>query len=216
MSFLQKVPNEYFCIYEGFTEEISCKPLDFCGNEQIVSYRPNMDLPDSYSNWVSQFGLECSAKSTIGFLGSAYFIGWITTLTFLPRLSDLYGRQKLIKCGNLVQLIGYTVIITTNSFTVLVCSLILMGTMATIRTQVSIVNLYENLKRPHYTIVYAVAALFEGLMGVLASLYFMLISKDYRGLILFGFTMHLVGVILSLFIYESPRYLVKSDQLEQA
>lgn len=107
-------------------------------------------------------------------------------------------------------------IITTNSFTVLVCSLILMGTMATIRTQVSIVNLYENLKRPHYTIVYAVAALFEGLMGVLASLYFMLISKDYRGLILFGFTMHLVGVILSLFIYESPRYLVKSDQLEQA
>lgn len=88
--------------------------------------------------------------------------------------------------------------------------------MATIRTQVSIVNLYESMKRPQYTIVYATAALFEGLMGVLASLYFMFISKDYRGLILFGWSMHLLGVIMSMFIYESPRYLVKSDQLEQA
>ena len=214
MSFLSKVPQEYFCKYANSPNtEVICKPANFCDNESVLSYRPNMALSDSYDNWVGRFGLECASKSKIGFLGSSFFIGWIVTLTFLPRLSDLYGRQKIIVCGNIGQFIAYTMIIATRSYTVLVAALILMGTMATIRTQVSVIYLYEIMKKKHYTLVFSCGASVEGLVGVLASLYFMYISKSSKGLLLTGYIIQIFGNIGSFFYLESPRFLIKSDQL---
>ena len=69
----------------------------------------------------------------MGLIGSAYFIGWIITLTFMPRLSDLYGRQKIIIGGNIVQLAAFTVIMVTTSYRVMIAALIIEGMMATAR-----------------------------------------------------------------------------------
>lgn len=103
LSFFEKVPEEYFCTYADRPgESVSCKPADFCNNPNVLSYTPNMALESSYDNWVSKLDLACATPSEVGLLGSAYFIGWIATLSFLPRISDLYGRQKLIIGGNLV------------------------------------------------------------------------------------------------------------------
>ena len=62
IAFLEKVPSEYFCTYKNspFTEE-SCVPADFCEDPNVVSYRPNMELDDSYTNWISHFNLECAS-----------------------------------------------------------------------------------------------------------------------------------------------------------
>lgn len=175
-----------------------------------------MALSDSYDNWVGRFSLECASKSTIGFLGSSFFIGWIVTLTFLPRLSDLYGRRNIIVCGNIGQFIAYTMLITTRSYTILVIALMLMGSMATIRTQVSVVYLYEIMKKQHYTFVFSCGASIEGLVGVLASLYFMYLSKSAMGLLTTAYVIQMLGNIGSFFYLESPRFLIKSDQLEEA
>lgn len=81
----------------------------------------------------------------MGLIGSAYFIGWIITLTFMPRLSDLYGRQKIIIGGNIVQLAAFTVIMVTTSYRVMIAALIIEGMMATARAQVSVVYLFESM-----------------------------------------------------------------------
>ena len=61
IAFFEKVPSEYFCTYKDSPgTEISCKPEQFCNNPNIVSYRPNMELEDSYINWISHFNLECA------------------------------------------------------------------------------------------------------------------------------------------------------------
>lgn len=52
IGFLEKVPKEFFCTYEGSTEERTCVPEDFCNDPSIINYRPNMELDDSYQNWV--------------------------------------------------------------------------------------------------------------------------------------------------------------------
>ena len=94
LSFLTKVPDEYFCIYEGETESVSCKPKDFCApDSSVTSFRPNMELKDSYYNWVLRYDLHCASGAKIGMIGASFFIGWIITLLFVPRLSDAYlGR----------------------------------------------------------------------------------------------------------------------------
>lgn len=102
LSFLEKVPREFFCVYVGSSESVSCKPVDFCTDPNLVSYTPNMDLKDSFDNWIGKLDLTCASPGKIGLIGSAYFFGWIITLTFLPRLSDLYGRQKIIIGGNFI------------------------------------------------------------------------------------------------------------------
>ena len=145
LSFLEKVPKEYFCVYEGSPESVPCKPEQFCTDPTVVSYTPNMALHDSFNNWVQKLDLTCASPAKIGLIGSSYFIGWIITLTFMPRLSDLYGRQKIIIGGNIVQLAAFTVIMATTSYRVMIAALIIEGMVATARAQVSVVYLFESM-----------------------------------------------------------------------
>ena len=38
--------------------------------------------------------LTCVDHSTIGFLGTMLFLGWMTGSMIIPRLSDIYGRKR--------------------------------------------------------------------------------------------------------------------------
>jgi MFS family permease len=40
--------------------------------------------------------LECADKYDIGFIGSSYFLGMVISLLLFPRLSEIYGRIKII------------------------------------------------------------------------------------------------------------------------
>ena len=53
LSFLEKMPEEFYCRYEDIEQEVKCVPDDFCGDPTLVSYRPNMELDDSFYNWIS-------------------------------------------------------------------------------------------------------------------------------------------------------------------
>lgn len=58
-----------------------------------------MELSDSFDNWVGKLDLACASKAKVSLIGSAYFVGWIVTLLFVPRISDKYGRRNLIVFG---------------------------------------------------------------------------------------------------------------------
>ena len=216
LSFLEKVPKEYFCIYNGTSEEFKCTPKDFCDNPAVISHYPNMMLADSYDNWVGRYDLACASSFKVGFIASSFFLGWISTLFFLPRLSDLFGRQKIIVMGNVVQTLAYTVILMTKSYALLIVSMILLGMMSTVRLQVCVVYIYESMKKEHFTKTYAAIACFEGVLGLAAVLYFKFISKDYFWLLLSGYILQVAGSFASFFFPESPRYLIKTGMITEA
>ena len=93
LSFLEKIPEEFHCVYAGSDKEVSCIPDDFCNDPNLVSYRADMSVDETFYNWISKLGLTCAPASQMAMLGSSYFIGWILTLAVLPRLSDIYGRR---------------------------------------------------------------------------------------------------------------------------
>eukprot|EP00353_Schmidingerella_taraikaensis_P000375 CAMPEP_0185596888 /NCGR_PEP_ID=MMETSP0434-20130131/81017_1 /TAXON_ID=626734 ORGANISM="Favella taraikaensis, Strain Fe Narragansett Bay" /NCGR_SAMPLE_ID=MMETSP0434 /ASSEMBLY_ACC=CAM_ASM_000379 /LENGTH=83 /DNA_ID=CAMNT_0028225461 /DNA_START=190 /DNA_END=438 /DNA_ORIENTATION=- len=76
MSYLELIPEEFFCVYADSNEEVPCIPDDFCDNPELFSYRANYDLDNSYHNWVEKLDLTCRPSSQIGLLGSATFAGW--------------------------------------------------------------------------------------------------------------------------------------------
>jgi len=218
MAFLTKVPEEYMCEYQGKEgSPEACKPADFCSDPSVVSYTPNMDLPNAYYNWVLRYDLHCASGTKIGLIGSAPFIGWVLTSTFLPRLSDVYyGRQRMMLFGYIVTFLTYTVMFTSTSYSVLIGCMFVMGLMATIRVQVSVMFLYEIFSRAQYQRVYTSLAMFEGVAGVFAALYFKYLSKDANGLMFISYMMLCIGTIASFFYPEAPRYLVKSNQIDRA
>ena len=176
-----------------------------------------MELETSYYNWVLQYDLHCASGPKIGLISSAVFIGWVITSTFIPRLSDGYfGRVFLMKLGFVITFASYTVLVLSRSYAVLVGCMFINGMMATIRVQVSVAYLYEVLSRDQYVLSYTLLAVFEGVSGVLGTLFFMFVSKDATGLILTAYLFLAIGTITAFFYPESPRYLVKSDQIDQA
>ena len=176
-----------------------------------------MELDDSYYNWILRYDLHCASGTKIGLIGAVPFIGWVSTLLFLPRLSDaLWGRQKMMIVGYLITLLAYTTLVISTTYTLLIASLFVIGAMATIRVQVSVIYLYETLTRNDYRRVYTALAMFEGVAGVISTLYFRIVSKDSTGLIIIAYVMMLLGVIAAFMYPESPRYLVKTDQIERA
>ena len=219
MGYLELVPKEYFCLYEGSTsvrEEVSCTPADFCGNSEVVSYRPNYELSDSYHNWVEKLDLECRSAADIGYLGSSTFLGWVITLAFVPRLSDIYGRKWIYVVGMIVQSTGFTVLMFTNQFWVAIAALFVNGMCCTIRAQIGILYMMEFMplaKLPFVGSFYFLMETFTALLGVL---YFASLSNDWFGYVAVGYSMQICGTILIIFIPESPKYLFKKGMILEA
>lgn len=118
--------------------------------------------------------------------------------------------------GYTITLLAYTVLVLSTTYELLIASLFVIGTMATIRVQVSIVYLYETLTRADYLRTYTALAMFEGVAGLLSALYYRYVSKDSMGLILTSYVMMTAGTVAAFVYPESPRYLVKTDQIERA
>ena len=135
LSILTKVPTEYFCTRTGnFDDLFSCTPADFCNDTSTISsYEPNMDLTDSYENWIGRYGLECASGAKIGIIGSAFFVGWVISLLIVPRVSDTHGRQKLLLFGNISSLVAFTIMLISTSYEVLIGCMFTLGAMSTIR-----------------------------------------------------------------------------------
>ena len=69
--------------------------------------------------------------------------------------------------------------------------------------------------KEHFTIAYIVLAMGEAVVGALTALYFRYLSKDYFYLLLGGIIILVIGSFGSFFWVESPRYLLKSGQLDE-
>ena len=170
-----------------------------------------MDLEDSYFNWVTKYDLVCASKTEIGMIGSVGFIGWMITLLFLPRISDMFGRKELIKFGFKIQAVSFFLLsYAPPSYNWLIFSLGVLGLMWTIRTQISSTYIFENFSSKHYDAFIFAMSMIEGHIGLAIVYYFNYVSKNGLILIKICLLMQVLGVILSFFIFASPMYLAKS------
>ena len=61
------------------------------------------------------------------------FIGWATTLLWLPNFSDHYGRKKYFWLGQIIDLIMFTGVMLTTNYIVMMVLFFLFGAIATLR-----------------------------------------------------------------------------------
>ena len=201
------------------SEPVSCVPDDFCkhiDDGSLISYTPNMELAETFDNWVQKLDLTCATGSQIGALGSVYFSGWVFSLIFLPRIADLYGRYLIIVLVNFASVLATIMILATHSYSVMLVALFIQGACVTGVLTLSLLYLYENMQRDRYTSCLAVCFFAEGVMLIYVSFYFNFMSKNWLGAVLpFSIGGMVAAVISATYFLESPRYLVKTCQWDR-
>ena len=98
----------------------------------------------------------------------------------------------------------------------MILSMLVLGMCATVRAQVGMVYLLENVQKKHFSIAVAVFHMFEGAVMIIGALYFLYATKNWFWLILAGWIMAIIGTVGVFFFPESPVYLIKSGQLIRA
>ena len=182
----------------------------------MVSYSFDYEKEDSLRNWVEKFNLTCVPKSKIGMIGSAYFIGWLVALVFIPRLADLFGRKVLFRIGMVIQLSAYSTIMYSNSLNVLIGSLFVFGMCATARISVGFIYLMEFLPQNYHATTATVIFLAEACLSVIGAIYFTFVSNYWLWLVLGGWILQLYGTCTSFLIPESPKFLLKTGKMDEA
>lgn len=166
------MPDEYFCTYEGSEEAQSCQPDEFCTDPSVTSYEPNMELADSYNNFILKMDLTCASNMEIGLINSSVLIGTVLALPIIPRLADKYGRYKFMFAANLTGLFAIVLLMITDSYNVLILCFLLLGSSGVARVLVAAQYLYESLSKSDYQIVYTAFTALEGVLAVFMTLYF--------------------------------------------
>ena len=92
-----------------------CTQEDICDkNIPKDRYRPKKDNDEYIDNWIEKFDLLCEQKWKIGLIGSMYFIGVIVGMSFVPPLSDAYGRKVIFIVTLIISVIAQLALILTN------------------------------------------------------------------------------------------------------
>ena len=123
MIFYELKPD-FECL-EG-THWSACQPSKFCTDSDI-QHRVNYDKDTSLNNLYSRLNLACDSKYKIGYIGSSWFLGFLTTLFFVPRLADKYGRKKIFQTTCLFSALLFIPIYLTHSLKIFAMTTFCMG-----------------------------------------------------------------------------------------
>jgi MFS family permease len=108
----------------------ACQPSQFCTNPDI-QHRVNYDKDTSLNNLYSRLNLACDPQYKIGYIGSCWFLGFLFTLSFVPRLADIYGRKMIYQISCFLLPLLYILIYFTHSLSVFAIITFCLGSLQT-------------------------------------------------------------------------------------
>ena len=178
-------------------------------------------------NWITSenghfFGagveLRCASDWQIGLFGALFFLGYVFG-NFIVKLGDTVGRITILRLSNNCGLIIFGLIIFVSHNIYLTYFLYFMfGFFNNVR--VSLAFIYgQEIVDPHSKYSYMFSSMYnivDAFIMIVASLYFMYISKNWYCFEVASFLLVLGSCIASYILPETPRYLLSQGKIEEA
>ena len=158
----------------------------------------------------------CKPNWLVGLLGTAFWIGYVTTMLLLPRVADVHGRKKIFAYGLTISAVLYAALIFSKNFYLTMVIIFLFGVTNTVRTIMGFVYFTELMPKKSITIATTVLWIIDGCVYLFVVVYFWKISKYTIYLISIGFVFATLGALFSWFLPESPVWLLSLNRTEQA
>ena len=213
MSFFELQPK-YECLMDGKEWE-ECKAEDFCGTD--IQYRINEESRASLQNWVSEYDMTCASKSKFGLFGSLYFAAVVIGSLTFPPLADRVGRRPVTLTGIAIAGIAQSCMLVSPSLNFTYALVFIAGLTMPMRVFTGYIYSMEFLPIRHTELATALTLGFDGLGLALASLYFMYVSKDWKGFMAGACLLCLFAFIyICCVLSESPKFLISRGRYEEA
>ena len=210
LSYLTMMSKYKNCVFaDSQLTEKDCTYDNICDGGKVISYEVDWDNMYSLHNWVEKLDLTCKPSWKLGLIGSMVFVGWFCTLPWLPRLSDMYGRKKILIFGMFGDLLLFIAMYLANSFVLMLIVMFLFGCLTTIRLNISFVYLMELFPKKYQSFYASAFCTLDSMQLFLATMYFWFISKHWFYFTIIGLVMQIYNCITILFIPESPRLLIE-------
>lgn len=121
--------------------------------------------------------MTCIDEWKQSMFGTWYFVGWITTLLWLPSFGDKYGRRNLVWIGISILTVCNVGMLLARSVTVMSCIVFVMGMTSSIRTNIGYVYMMELIPKDWLTPINVIWCNVGATGYIFASIYFWKISK---------------------------------------
>jgi len=218
LSYLTLQPKYYKCVFtdpQPLDPEAACIDDNIC-SDRVVSYEIDWSSIYSIHNWVEKLDLICCPGWKVGMMGSMVFVGWVVTLPWVPRLSDMYGRKMIFNIGMLIDLAMFIIMFFTTKIDSMIMVTFMFGLATTIRVNIGFVYMMELMPKRNQTFYGSAYNVLESSVLLLGTLYFWFVSKQWIYFTLFGFGLQIFSVITIQFLPESPRLMVELGRLDEA
>ena len=182
VGFFTQAPT-YKCTFHGEDpkkpEEV-CTLKNICAqNDMIESYKLDYGVDTTLTNWFTEMDLTCASKLHVSLIGAAYFIGWSTTLLWVPRLGDVYGRKLLFTAAMFVDLALLAAVFLVKSSYAMMAIMFAFGALSSVRVNIGFVYLMEFMTKDRISVVGTFFGMTEALIYLGACVYYWLIAKNW-------------------------------------
>ena len=194
-----------------------CTKEQICaGNPLIVSWEADPSSSNTLYNWQQSMDLTCVDSWRISALGTFYFIGWCSTLLWLPAMADRHGRKRFYWLGIFLNLCIYTGMLFTDSLLVMTVLFSLFGAVCSLIIQVGYVYLTEMVPTKIVAGLTSLWSIQDATIYICCVVYFAEISKHWFYYALIGYILNVISMVGLYWLPESPRFLHKSGKESEA
>lgn len=181
-----------------------------------MTHRINWNSTRSIKNWVTSFDLECASKTEIGMQGVYAALGMGIGFAILPRLSDYFGRKPIFVISGLISIIFMCLILTFTYKFVFIAALWFGAFSTAGRLVIGFVWVQDFMGPKGIDVATSVLFFFDGLVSLIASVYFRYINKDWRYFIAAGIVPMTISLLSVLCSPESPKYYHDKFKFDEA
>ena len=159
-------------------------------------------------NWKTDLNLVCEEGSKIGMIGSFYFIGFVISLLFIVRLSDIYGKKPLTYLALGTQLFAYFgILYYTFNLYMLYMYYLIMGIGAILNICVIFNYCMELMPKSVKAYCASLFLTFHNLPRIIMPLVLWVSDKKDTTMVeTLGFSLVIVGLVMFIFMPESPLF----------
>ena len=199
---------------------MNCEATEICASEKPTpDFKWRIDFSNDISlhNWVDQFGLYCTPKLEISFIGSSFFVGAFVGSFMLPRAADVVGRKPMFLLGLVLYFLVITMLVFCKSLYLSYFILFLGGISETGRYYVAYVYCVEMMPTKYQNLSGLMIFVVFGCLQIMFSIYFWFISKQWVNLAYAGGLLTIVSFFMTiLYLPESPRFYFGKKRFDEA
>lgn len=154
--------------------------------------------------------------STIGSIGSAYFLGFAVSSGKTPALADQYGRKKPYLTSLIVQTISYVFIICASNVNMVIIYYFIVGLCAGGRVAIGTMYMAEFIPEKQQDLVVSQVNVGDAIIMMLQCLYYNH-KNEWLPLHIFQAHLHvLIIILIYMYIPESPKWLYANRRYDEA